>query len=56
MQVVKGDLLYSMIPDKIKIRKFSDANFDTDKYLEKQSLKLYSRLAQIENSQGIIKT
>jgi len=44
--------LYSMTPDKIKIRKFSDTNFDRDKYLDKQSLKLYSRLMQIENHQG----
>lgn len=43
--------LYSMTPDKIKIRKFSDPNFDTDEYLRKQSLKLYSRLTYIENNQ-----
>lgn len=41
--------LYSMTPEKIEIRKFSDVSFETDKYLKKQSLKLYSRLKDIEN-------
>lgn len=45
--------LYSMTPEKIEIRKFSDVSFDTNEYLKKQSLKLHSRLAQIKNNQNI---
>jgi hypothetical protein len=41
--------LYSMTPEKIKIRKFSDKNFDESAYLKTQYLKFHNRLKIIEN-------